>query len=82
MQAAVEISLYPLNGDYIDRIKAFIKKLNSHPELTLQTNSISTQIWGPLERIMSILGQEIEAAATDSARLVFVMKVIPGLAPP
>ena len=42
MQAAVEISLYPLNGDYIDRIKAFIKKLNSHAELQVSTNSMIT----------------------------------------
>ena len=82
MQAAVEISLYPLNGDYIDWIKMFIKKLNSHPELKVQTNSMSTQIWGPLDRIMSILAQEMEIAAKESPRLIFVMKVIPGLAPP
>jgi uncharacterized protein YqgV (UPF0045/DUF77 family) len=82
MQAAVEISLYPLNGDYIDRIVAFIKKLNSHPELKVQTNSMSTQVWGPLDRTFSILAQEMQIAAEDSPRLVFVMKVIPGLSPP
>lgn len=82
MQAAVEISLYPLNGDYIDRIKAFIKKLNSHAELQVSTNSMSTQVWGPLDRVMSILAREMELAAHESPRLIFVMKVIPGLAPP
>jgi uncharacterized protein YqgV (UPF0045/DUF77 family) len=82
MQAAIEISLYPLNEHYIEPIKAFIKKLNSHPELTVQTNSMSTQVWGPLERTMSILAQEMELAAGVSKRLIFVLKVIPGLAPP
>jgi len=82
MQAAFEISLYPLNADYIDRIKGFIKLLNSHPELTVSTNSMSTQVWGPLDRTMSILAQEMQRASQESPRLIFVMKVIPGLAPP
>jgi len=82
MQAAVEISLYPLNADYIDRIKAFINKLNSHEELKVQTNSMSTHVWGSLDQVMSILTQEMEIASKGSPRLIFVMKVIPGLAPP
>jgi uncharacterized protein YqgV (UPF0045/DUF77 family) len=82
MQAAVEISLYPLNADYIDRIEAFINRLNSHKEIKVQTNSMSTQVWGPLDSLMSILAREMEIAAKDSPRLVFVMKVIPGVAPP
>jgi uncharacterized protein YqgV (UPF0045/DUF77 family) len=82
MQAAVEISLYPLNADYVDRIKAFIVNLNSHAELKIQTNSMSTQVWGPFDRVMGILAREMEIAALETPRLVFVMKVIPGLAPP
>ena len=82
MQSAFEISLYPLNGDYIDKIKGFIKQLNSHPELKVLTNSMSTQVWGPLDRTMAILAQEMELASQESPRLIFVMKVIPGLAPP
>jgi uncharacterized protein YqgV (UPF0045/DUF77 family) len=82
MRAAVEISLYPLDASYIEHIKAFIKRLNTHAELVVQTNSMSTQVFGPLERLMAILGQEMAAAAQTGPRLVFVMKVIPGLAPP
>ncbi len=82
MRAAVEISLYPLDASYIEHIKAFIKRLNTHAELVVQTNSMSTQVFGPLERLMAILGQEMAASAQTGPRLVFVMKVIPGLAPP
>jgi len=80
MQAAVEISLYPLDAAYIDNIKAFIARLNAHPGLTVQTNAMSTQIFGPLDRLMSMLAAEMEAAAQTGPRLVFVLKVIPGLA--
>jgi hypothetical protein len=63
-------------------IQAFIDRLNTHPELAVHTNSLSTQIWGPLERVMAILAQEIERSAATSPQLVFVMKVLPGLGPP
>jgi uncharacterized protein YqgV (UPF0045/DUF77 family) len=82
MRSAVEISMYPLAPDYRPLIQAFIDRLNTHPELAVHTNSLSTQIWGPLERVMAILAQEIERSAATSPQLVFVMKVLPGLGPP
>ena len=33
MRIAVDISLYPLDADYIPPIKDFIERLNRHPEL-------------------------------------------------
>jgi uncharacterized protein YqgV (UPF0045/DUF77 family) len=82
MRAAVEISMYPLSGDYLPRIQAFIDRLNTHPGLVVRTNSLSTQIWGPLDRTMAVLAEEIGRAAADGPQLVFVMKVLPGLAAP
>jgi len=82
MRAAVEISMYPLSGDYLPRIKAFIERLNTHPELVVLTNSLSTQVWGELDRVMAILTEEIARSAQGSPQLVFVMKVLPGLAAP
>jgi uncharacterized protein YqgV (UPF0045/DUF77 family) len=82
MRAAVEISMYPLTGEYRPPIQAFIDRLNTHPGLTVETNALSTQIWGPLERVMSILAAEMARAAEDGPQLVYVMKVLPGLAPP
>ena len=46
------------------------------------TKTMSTQVFGELGQVMTLLAQEIEAAAQIGPRLVFVMKVIPGLAPP
>jgi uncharacterized protein YqgV (UPF0045/DUF77 family) len=82
MRAAVDISLYPLAGDYIPPIKGFIEHLNRHPELTVVTNALSTQVWGELDRIMAILSEEMERSAAGGPQLVFVIKVLPGLAPP
>lgn len=82
MRTAVEISLYPLIGDYRSRIQAFIDRLNTHPGLTIETNALSTQIWGELARVLGVLAEEMERSAREGPQLVFVMKVLPGLAPP
>src|SRR5258705_7657790 len=84
MRAAVEISMYPLTGDYRSPIQAFIDRLNTHPDLTVLTNALALQIWGPLDQIMAILTREMtrSAAAAGAPQLVFVMKVLPGLNPP
>jgi uncharacterized protein YqgV (UPF0045/DUF77 family) len=82
MRSAVEISMYPLGGDYRSHIQAFIDRLNTYPELKVLTNSLSTQIFGPLDRIMTILSAEIERAAAGAPQLVFVAKVLPGIPPP
>jgi hypothetical protein len=82
MRAAVEISMYPLTGDYRPPIQAFIDGLNRHPGLIVRTNHLATQIWGPLDRVMGILTEEMTRSAGASAQLVFVMKVLPGLEPP
>jgi uncharacterized protein YqgV (UPF0045/DUF77 family) len=82
MRAAIEISMYPLGQDYRPAIQAFIDRLNLHPELRVVTNSLSTQIWGTLERMMAILAEEMAHSAAEGPQLVFVMKVLPGLSPP
>ena len=82
MRAAVEISMYPLTGEYRPPIQAFIDRLNTYPGLIVKTNDLATQIWGPLDRIMSVLTEEMTRSAANSTQLVFVIKVLPGLAPP
>jgi uncharacterized protein YqgV (UPF0045/DUF77 family) len=82
MRAAVEISMYPLSAEYRPPIQAFIDRLNTHAGLVVRTNHLATQIWGPLDRIMSVLTEEMTRSAADPVQLVFVMKVLPGLATP
>jgi hypothetical protein len=82
MQSAVEISMYPLAGEYRPLIQSFIDRLNTYPELRVLTNTLSTQIFGPLERVMAILAAEIERSALTGPQLVFVMKILPGLSGP
>jgi uncharacterized protein YqgV (UPF0045/DUF77 family) len=82
MRTAVDISMYPLTGEYRPPIQAFIDRLNTHPGLVVKTNALATQIWGPLDQVMRILTEEMERSAAAGPQLIFVMKVLPGLAPP
>ncbi len=82
MRAAVDISMYPLIGDYRAPIQAFIDRLNTHDDLIVLTNALATQIWGELDRVMAVLTEEMARAAAGGPQLVFVVKILPGLAPP
>jgi uncharacterized protein YqgV (UPF0045/DUF77 family) len=82
MRAAVEISLYPLTDEYRPTIREFVARLGTYADLVVRTNSLSTQVWGELEHLLHVLSDEISRAAAGGPQLVFVMKVLPGLAPP
>lgn len=78
MRTAIEISLYPLDADYIPPIKNFIDRLNTYPELSVTTNAMSTQIAGEHRRLFEILAVETEKTFAETGRKVFVMKVLGG----
>ena len=82
MRAAVEISMYPLVAEYRPRIRAFIDRIKDDPALLVRTNALSTQLWGELDHLMQLLTREIGASASDGTQLVFVLKILPGVAPP
>ncbi|WP_129647544.1 YkoF family thiamine/hydroxymethylpyrimidine-binding protein [Peristeroidobacter agariperforans] len=81
MRTAIEISLYPLDADYIPPIKDFIDRLNQYPELQVTTNAMSTQIAGEHARLFEILGKETATSFAEHGRKVFVMKVLGGTVP-
>jgi uncharacterized protein YqgV (UPF0045/DUF77 family) len=78
MQIAVDISLYPLNDDYLPPIKGFIERLSRRPGLTLEYNSLSTQVRGELELVFDALRSEIRETFSGPDRAVFILKVIGG----
>jgi len=78
MRTAIEISLYPLDADYIPPIQGFIDRLNTYPELQVTTNAMSTQIAGDHARLFEILGKETATTFAEAGRKVFVMKVLGG----
>jgi uncharacterized protein YqgV (UPF0045/DUF77 family) len=78
MHVAVEMSLYPLTGDFIPPILDFIERLKAHPGLSVITNSMSTQVSGDYEQVFDALRSEIRASLSERHRAVLVMKVLGG----
>lgn len=75
MNTSVEISYYPLNVEYIPPIKDFIERLNGYKEIKVQTNGMSTQVFGKYIDVMKILTDEIEKSF-ELPHSVFVLKII------
>jgi uncharacterized protein YqgV (UPF0045/DUF77 family) len=78
MRTTIEISLYPLDSNYIPPIKDFIERLNTYSELTVITNAMSTQVSGEHRRLFDILAIETERSFAAVGRKVFVMKILGG----
>jgi uncharacterized protein YqgV (UPF0045/DUF77 family) len=78
MRTAIEISLYPLDADYVPPIKDFIDRLNAHPELNVETNAMSTQVAGEHDAVFAALAAETRTTFAGGGRAVFVLKVLGG----
>jgi uncharacterized protein YqgV (UPF0045/DUF77 family) len=60
MLCSVEISMYPLKEDYKPSIITFIKNLRKYPLVKLNTNGMSTQVFGEYKMVMNALNTEME----------------------
>ncbi len=78
MRTAIEISLYPLDAQFLPPIQDFIDRLNGYPELHVTTNAMSTQIAGEHARLFEILAKETATSFGQAGRKVFVMKILGG----
>ncbi len=76
MQISVELSCYPLADDFIPVISKFIKKINQHPDVTAITNTMSTQLFGESDAVMSILQKAMVSSWAEDGKAVFVCKFI------
>ena len=75
MKVAVDISLYPLDADFIPPIKDVIARLNAHDKLEVWTNAMSTQVVGEFDDVMDALRQEIGTTFEQLPKGVFVLKM-------
>lgn len=76
MKVAVDISLYPLDADFIPPIKDIIARLNNHERLEVWTNAMSTQVVGEFDDVMDALRQEIGATFKQLPKAVFAIKIL------
>ena len=75
MKISIELTLMPLQNDYEDHIKAFIKKLRAS-EFTVLENPLSTQIYGDYDELMPFLSKEIKSSFEKQSGSILNMKIV------
>ncbi len=76
MRVAVDISLYPLDQNFLAPIKDVIERLKANTALEVITNPMSTQIRGEYGEVMAALSQEIRVSFEQTPKAVFVIKIL------
>ena len=76
MVCSVEISMYPLKENFKPSIIAFIKNLRKYPFIKVNTNGMSTQVFGEYKRVMNSINTEMENTFLNENSVVFNLKVI------
>lgn len=76
MQVAVDISLYPLDENFIPPIKAFIERANGHAGIAVKTNAMSTQLRGEYDEVLDLLKSEMKVTFEQLPKAVFAIKIL------
>ncbi len=75
MKTTAEISLYPLHENYEEVIIEYILKLRQYDGLRVETNGMSTQVFGEYDTVMAALTAESKTVF-ESGKAVLLIKLI------
>lgn len=74
---SAEISLYPLAADeFREVIQGFCDRLATYNDITVITNTMSTQIFGEFDRVFEVLQTELKIVYQHVPSQVLVCKFI------
>lgn len=76
MQVAVDISLYPLDEDFIPPIKDVIDRLSHYEGVAVEFNRMSTQLRGEFDIVMPALTAELRTTFENVPKAVFAIKIL------
>jgi uncharacterized protein YqgV (UPF0045/DUF77 family) len=76
MKISLELSLYPLDDNFLVIIKDIVEKLNAAKKLDIYTNTMSTQVFGEYDEVMSLLNDIIKYSFQTYGKQVFVAKFL------
>jgi len=77
MNVSIEITLMPLNDNYKEVIKNFIKSLRNN-EFKVFENPLSTQIYGDYDNIMNLLNSKIKSVFSENNGVMINLKIVNG----
>jgi uncharacterized protein YqgV (UPF0045/DUF77 family) len=76
MRITAEMSLYPLQGQPLEKILAFIETVKSDSRVEVAVNQLSTQVRGELRVVMSVLASAIEQSFGAGGSQALVLKIL------
>jgi uncharacterized protein YqgV (UPF0045/DUF77 family) len=76
MKISLEISLYPLTEDFLTVIKDIVDRLNANEQVICITNTMSTQVFGEFDNVMSLLNDTVKYSFETYGEQVFVAKFL------
>ena len=76
MQITAELSLYPLETDYLPRVVSFVKELLGSSEIEIVVNQMSTQLRGEFSEVTRIVNRALERSFSDGGAQALVVKYL------
>ena len=76
MRVTAEMSLYPLAGQPLEKILAFIDTVQRDERLEVVVNQLSTQVRGELADVMAVLTTAIERSFGGGGSQALVIKIL------
>tara|TARA_B100001750_G_C15416149_1_gene550380 strand:- start:866 stop:1114 length:249 start_codon:yes stop_codon:yes gene_type:complete len=76
MRVSVDISLYPLDKDFVPPINDVIERLQAHDSIKIFINPMAAQLVGEYDDIMFALKQEIGETFKKIPNAVFTIKIL------
>jgi len=76
MRITAEISLYPLQEEFLPTIQSFVRVIQGSPGLQVTVNQMSTQLSGELRDVSRALEQALEESFRDGGSQVLVAKFL------
>lgn len=81
MNLSVEISMYPLQNEYKEKIKSFLSFLSANAQdgnVEIRTSNMSTRLFGDFDAVSQLLTQAMKLSMQEFGKIVFVCKYLEG----
>lgn len=76
MKISVELSLYPLDDQFLPIIQDIVERLMGDKRVEAIVNTMSTQIFGDFESVMAVVNETVEYSFKTYGKQVFVAKFL------
>ncbi len=76
MKISVDLSLYPLNENYVEPIRAFIAAITACENIEVQCNRMSTQVFGEYDVVMDSIQRCLKETFEREGKFVLNSRIM------